>query len=54
MADEPDSGHSDDPGLRQQMANGGWQLYVAEFLILLVIFGWMFVTVYLGGGGGFW
>lgn len=54
MADEPDAGHADHPGLRQRMANGGWQLYAVEFLVLLVIFGWMFVTVYLGGGEGVW
>ncbi|MCZ2805490.1 hypothetical protein O2W18_10280 [Modestobacter sp. VKM Ac-2983] len=54
MADEPDSGQSDDPGLREQLANGGWQLYALEVLVLLVIFGWLFITVYLGGGEGFW
>ncbi|MCZ2811633.1 MULTISPECIES: hypothetical protein [unclassified Modestobacter] len=54
MADTPDSGHSDEPGLRQQIANGGWQLYALEFVALLVVFGWLFVTVYFGGGEGPW
>lgn len=54
MTDTPDSGHSDKPGLREQIANGGWQLYALEFVALLVVFGWMFVTVYFGGGGVPW
>ncbi|GAA4735625.1 hypothetical protein GCM10023328_14760 [Modestobacter marinus] len=54
MADSDEPGRSDDGGLRKQIANGGWQLYALEFLALLVVFGWMFITVFFGGGEGPW
>lgn len=39
-------------GLRQQIANGGWQLYALEVLVLLVVFGWMAITNLAAGGHG--
>jgi hypothetical protein len=54
MADTPESGRSDSPDLRQRIANGGWQLYALEFVLLLIVFAWMFLTVYFGGGDGPW
>ena len=34
----------------ERVANGGWLLYTVEVLVLLVIFGWLFLTVSLAGG----
>ena len=39
-------------GLRQQIADGRWQLYALEVLVLLVIFGWMAITNVVAGGHG--
>ena len=33
----------------ERLATGGWLLYVVEVLVLLVIFGWLFMTVSLAG-----
>ena len=34
----------------ERLATGGWLLYTIEVLVLLVIFGWLFLTVSLAGG----
>ncbi|MFQ1002742.1 hypothetical protein [Modestobacter sp. SSW1-42] len=39
-------------GFRQQIADGRWQLYALEVLVLLVVFGWMAVTNVVAGGHG--
>ena len=39
-------------GFRQQIADGRWQLYALEVLVLLVIFGWMAITNVAAGGHG--
>ena len=33
----------------ERLATGGWLLYAVEVLVLLVIFGWLFLTVSLAG-----
>jgi hypothetical protein len=44
--------HQQQVGLRQQIADGRWQLYALEVLILIVMFGWMAVTNVAAGGHG--
>lgn len=42
MADRPeDEGRRN---LSQRLSEGGWLLYTIELLVLVVIFGWMFLT----------
>ena len=40
------------PTLRTKVADGRWQLYALEVLVLLVIFGWMAITNVAAGGHG--
>ena len=40
------------PGMRQRIADGGWQLYALEVLVLLVVFGWLAITNMAAGGHG--
>ena len=49
-----DQGGRDDstPTLRTKLADGRWQLYALEVLVLLVVFGWMAVTNVAAGGHG--
>ena len=47
-----DSGKGHDLKLRQQISDGRWQLYAAEVLVLLVMFGWMAITNLVAGGHG--
>ena len=35
--------------LSERLAEGGWLLYALEVLVLVVIFGWMFLTYRLAG-----
>ena len=35
--------------LSERIAAGGWLLYTLELLVLVVIFGWLFMTVQLAG-----
>ena len=49
---ETDEGKNNELGFRQQIADGRWQLYALEVLVLLVIFGWMAITNVVAGGHG--
>jgi hypothetical protein len=49
---ETSGGPAHQLGLRQQIADGRWQLYALELLILLVMFGWMAITNVAAGGHG--
>lgn len=35
--------------LSERIAAGGWLMYALELLVLVVIFGWLFMTVQLAG-----
>ena len=45
-------GEQHELGFRQRIADGRWQLYALEVLVLLVVFGWMAITNVVAGGHG--
>ena len=49
---ETGEGEEHQLGFRQQIADGRWQLYALEVLVLLVVFGWMAITNVAAGGHG--
>jgi hypothetical protein len=49
---ETNEGKQHQIGFRQQIADGRWQLYALEVLVLLVVFGWMALTNVAAGGHG--
>ena len=49
---ETSEGKEHQTGFRQQIADGRWQLYALEVLVLLVVFGWMAITNVAAGGHG--
>jgi hypothetical protein len=36
--------------LSERLAAGGWPVFVLEFVVLAVLFGWLFITVHFAHG----
>jgi len=49
MSGAPD--RSERPGLSERISTNGWLMVAIEVLFLAVVFGWLFVTLAVAGGG---
>lgn len=52
VRDQDGGGEGHNLDFRQQIADGRWQLYALEVLVLLVMFGWMAITNVVANGHG--